>query len=333
MIIVHVPGAKSTAIQDLARCADLTRRGVWIDIVQPSPEEERAVEAAVGMDIPTRAEMAAIELSRRLYKEGDALYMTATVLTKSDTSHPESSAITFILVGSQLITVRYADPVPFRVFSERRDRESQNFSTGPRILGGLVDAMVERLADILENTGLGLDALSLEVFSDGSEAEPPAVAQKPGLQRDFKVILRRIGRFSDLASRARESLVSLGRLLSYFRESERGQGAERELLAHLKIVHADMNSLGDHASFLSNKVAFLLDATLGLINNEQNAIIKIVSVATVVFLPPTLVASIYGMNFHHMPELDWHVGYPMAIAMMVCSAILPYALFKHKRWL
>jgi magnesium transporter len=150
--------------------------------------------------------------------------------------------------------------------------------------------------------------------------------------RDFQKILSRLGRAGDLASKVRESLVSLGRLLAFAIQGTQARGRKTGS-ARLKTIGRDVASLSDYAAFLNNKVGFLLDATLGMINIEQNAIIKIFSVAAVVFLPPTLIASIYGMNFAHMPELGWPLGYPLALALMVVSAILPYLYFKRRGWL
>jgi magnesium transporter len=152
-------------------------------------------------------------------------------------------------------------------------------------------------------------------------------------QRDFVEILTRIGAVSDLVSRARESLVSFVRLVAFFRDVRKDNPVARESLVHSQTVTADLVSLSDHATFLSGKVSFLLDATLGMINNEQNAIIKILSVAALVFLPPTLVAGIYGMNFEVMPELKWVHGYPFALVLMVMSAVIPYMFFRRKGWL
>jgi magnesium transporter len=243
--------------------------------------------------------------------------MTATILNKADTSHPESSAVTFILAPRQLVTVRYADPAPFQNFRKRIETSGKQYDSPGKVFAGLIDAIVERLAEILEKVGSALDSVSLEVFTP-SEGKAP--------RQDFDKILRRVGRCSDLVSKARESLVSLGRLLLFFNESPKPE-------SHTKTVLNDLTSLSDHASFLSTKVNFLLDATLGLINIEQNGIIKIVSVAAVVFLPPTLVASIYGMNFDVMPELKWALGYPFAVLLMISTAVLPYVFFKRKGWL
>jgi magnesium transporter len=338
VITFYIPGEPALELIDPAQCAEFTRRAVWIDMCEPTPEEEQALEAALGLDIPTREEMQAIELSSRLYKEDNVLYLTATVLVKAQIERPESAAVTFILTPEQLVTLRYETPKAFQAFRARREANLQSYLTSYDILAGLIDAIIERIADILEGVGAHLDQISLEVFN----AHPTSatmtkssvrVQARKIAQRDFVEVLRRIGLNSDLVSRARESLVSFTRLVAFFRETQKEIPAATEVLAHLKTVATDLNSLSDHATFLAGKVNFVLDATLGMINNEQNRIVKIVSIAAVVFLPPTLVASIYGMNFELMPELKWAAGYPFAIVLMVISAVLPYVWFKRKGWL
>lgn len=181
---------------------------------------------------------------------------------------------------------------------------------------------MDRLADILERVQRDMDKLSLEVFSAGNGRR----------DMDFEDVLRKIGRAQGLTSRARESLVSIGRLVSFL--SRPGEGTLDEPSGRsLMTLSSDVVSLSDHASFLAGSINFQLDATLGLINIEQNAIIKIVSVAAVVFLPPTLIASIYGMNFDFMPELKWPMGYPFAGLLMILSAVGPYWYFKRRGWL
>lgn len=326
MITFHGPRTSGRECTDLATCGGLTSDAVWIDLLEPSAAEEAAVEQALGIDVPTRDEIQDIATSSRLYRREDSLFMTATILTKSDTSRPESSAVLFILTPARLITVRYAQPSAFQTFRARRDEKPSQFGSGVQIFEGLTDAVVERVADILEGVGSGLDLLSPEVFRrDKRQAG------------DFREMLERLGKFSDLTSKARESLLSLSRLFGFFLEQDKTllpQPAEQAAIdGHVRAVTRDIAALSDHAAFLSAKIAFLLDATLGLINVEQNAIIKIFSVAAVVFLPPTLVASIYGMNFQHLPELEWKLGYPFAIALMIGSAILPFHFFKRKGWL
>jgi magnesium transporter len=300
----------------------LPERTVWLDLLQPTGAEEKAIERALGVEVPTREEMKEIEASSRLYREDGALFMTATLVAKADTETPESTALTFILAGARLVTVRYADPLPFRAFTTFALRHPNACGDGDAVFTGLLEAIIDRTADVLEAVGADLDRMSRDVFSRTSSET----------SRDFQKLITRIGRAGDLTSKARESLVSLGRLLAFAIQGSQARG-RKGIGARLKTIGRDIVSLSDHASFLNNKVNFLLDATLGMINIEQNAIIKIFSVAAVVFLPPTLIASIYGMNFADMPELSSPFGYPLALALMVVSAILPYWYFKRRGWL
>jgi magnesium transporter len=304
----------------------LPKDTVWIDLFNPTAEEEHGIERALAVEMPTHEEMREIEVSSRLYQEGEAIYMTATVLAKSDTPQPESTVVTFILIGEILVTLRYGEPTPFRTFSSRCQRQQFLRTSGEAVLMGLLDAVIDRLADLLERVGFDIDAMSSQVF------EPNSNGNGPGGGGDFKALLRRIGRNGDLASKCRESLVSISRMLTFI-TSLADLPARKDIDARIGTLSHDVQSLSDHSAFLSNKVNFLLDATLGMLNIEQTNIIKIFSVAATVFLPPTLIASIYGMNFAHMPELDWPWGYPLAVLLMIASAIAPYLYFKHKRWL
>lgn len=300
----------------------LPEDAIWIDVLDPTDDEESRVENMLGLDVPNREEMQEIEISSRLYQEDGALFMTSTLIARSDTDSPVSVPVTFVLAGHRLVTLRYADPLPFRAYAAQVQRQGASCSTGEAVLADLLDAVVDRLADILERVQRDMDQLSLEVFGAGNG----------GRDMDFEDVLRKIGRAQGLTSRARESLVSIGRLVSFL--SRPGEGTlDKSSGRRLNTLSSDLVSLSDHASFLSGSINFQLDATLGLINIEQNAIIKIVSVAAVVFLPPTLIASIYGMNFDFMPELTWRVGYPFAGLLMILSAVLPYWYFKRRGWL
>jgi magnesium transporter len=300
---------------------------LWADLVEPTIEEEKTVERCVGVEVPTREEMKEIEASSRLYEENGALYMTLTVVTKIDTERPETSAITFMLAKNRLITLRYVDPLPFRKYISYAERHPSTCGSALIVLTGLLESIIERIADVLERVGADLDEASGSVFA------PPSRKRKASrVSRDLRALMERIGRDGDLLSKARESLVSLTRLLAFVQQSTQVQ-LTQDVRNRFRNLARDAMALSDHASFISNKINFLLDATLGLINIEQNAIIKIFSVAAVVFLPPTLIASIYGMNFKHMPELAWEGGYPWALGLMVVSAILPFAYFKRRGWL
>jgi magnesium transporter len=297
---------------------------LWADLFEPTPEEEKAVESLLTVDVPTRDEMKEIETSNRLYEEGGAVYMTATVGSKLDSAAPESSAITFILANDRLITNRYVDPTPVRRFMTHVERSPAACTSSATLLAGLLEAFTERIADLLESVQVELDSVSLIIF--------PRTNGAAASNRDLHAMIQKIGVNGDLISKARESLVSFQRLLMYVQQAT-NVSLSQDQRGRFKSTLRDVQSLSDHASFLGNKVQFLLDAVLGLINLEQNNIIKIFSVAAVMFLPPTLVASIYGMNFHFMPELDKHWGYPLALVAMVVSAVIPYIYFRRKGWL
>jgi magnesium transporter len=297
---------------------------VWIDLFQPSSEEDGLVKQIFGVDIPTREEMEEIELSSRIYQENGAAFMTALLPANTDTGTPEALPVTFILAGERLVTVRYHQPRAFEAYVQRATRSDVACSSADGIALGLLDAVIDRVADILENAGRQIDVISRKVFGhDGA----------PVKSRDFQSILSEIGRKADIVSDVRDSLSTLQRVATYLGQLTAKRAADRDVRAGVKTLSRDAASLADQASYLSQKLTFLLDASLGMINIEQSGIIKIFSVAAVIFLPPTLVASIYGMNFEHMPELSWTYGYPYALGLMVLAAVLPYLFFKRKGWL
>jgi magnesium transporter len=299
---------------------------IWIDLDHPTLDEERALEQWLGIELPTREEMKDIEPSSRLYVEDGATYMTAALIWKVDTELPELTNVGFVLFKDRLITIRYAEPKPFRVFSAHAEREKTVLTGGAATLVTLLEGIVDRSADILERSAAQIDEIGRAVF----QPRPPGAPRRAA--RDLEAALTQIALRQNVTTKTRESLVSLGRMASFLMIAPEIV-ADRESREHLKMVSRDISSLTDHASYLLSNISFLLDASLGLVNIEQNQIIKIFSVAAVIFLPPTLVASSYGMNFEHMPELRWVFGYPMAIGMMIVSAIIPYLWFRRKGWL
>ncbi len=300
----------------------------WIDLHHPTKEEENAIETLLNASIPTREEMREIELSNRLYMEDGHLFATASLMSKAESCEPEIHAVTFILIGNCLVTVRYADPLPFQAYIKNVSKLDDLPINGADILTGLQQAIVNRLADILEIAGHHIDGVMRTIFRPAITDKEELVRTKP----DYQEVLRRIGIDGDLTSKARESLVSVSRLLSFISQTNHFRHHESNS-QKIQMMLRDIQALNDHASFLNNKSSFLLNATLGLISMDQNNIIKIFSVAAVVLLPPTLVASIYGMNFEYMPELHWHLGYPLTLILMVFSAFLPYRYFKKRGWL
>ncbi len=302
---------------------------LWADLFEPTQEEEKAVESLLTVDVPTRDEMKEIETSNRLYEEGNAVYMTATVGSKLDSLTPESSAITFILANGRLITNRYVDPTPVRGFMHYVERSPAACTSSATLLAGLLESFVERIADLLERIQAELDSVSHTIFRRSNGATNKGA---PPSNSDLQAMIEKIGANGDLVSKARESLVSFQRLLMYVQQAA-SLSLSQDQRGRFKSTMRDVQSLSDHATFLGNKIQFLLDAVLGLINLEQNNIIKIFSVAAVMMMPPTLVASVYGMNFHLMPELDKPWGYPLALVAMVVSAVVPYLYFRRRGWL
>jgi magnesium transporter len=247
--------------------------------------------------------------------------MTIPVVSKAATE-PENASVTFILTANALVTLRYVDPLPFGRFARRLQRQPDLAANPEAALIGLLEQVIDRLDDILEGATADIDAISADIFRRPS--------RKPHRGDELHEILRRIGRAGDLASKARASVLGLNRLLLFLSTHPACATGGR---GKIEILMRDVQSLSDHDGFLAGKIGFLQDATLGMIDIEQSGIIKIFTIAAVAFMPPTLVASVYGMNFRHMPELDWPFGYPMALALMVVSAVLPFLLFRHKRWL
>jgi magnesium transporter len=325
MLAVHIPCGTSLERRPVEADGEIPDRAVWIDLVQPSLAEAKAVERATGIAIPSREEMQEIEPTSRLYVESGARYMTATLMCHSDSEKPTTTAVTFILSGHRLITVRYDEPRPFAIVANKLARLCPSGPSGESVLMELLDAIIDRSADILERIGAEVDQVSHDIF----EPEAPAADRT----RSYNDILKTIGRKGDLTSKVRESLVSVGRLLLYLANEADSMRWAKDQRAVLKGMQRDVGSLSDHATYLTNKITFLLDAMLGVVSIEQNNIIKIFSVAAVVLMPPTLIASIYGMNFKHMPELDWAHGYPIALVLMLLAAVLPYFLFRWKKWL
>jgi magnesium transporter len=323
MLNVYVPRPNGLVCAEHEPGTALPADAVWIDLREPTPEEEQLVESALGIDVPTQEEMREIEASNRFYEENGGLYMTATLVTKLDTDLPERTQVTFILTGSKLVTNRYTDPLPFRRFIAYAARHPAVATSGALVLAGLLEAIVNRIADVLEKVGGDVDAISSKIFFRSYETSVPL---------DFRHVLERIGQSGDLVSKASESLVSLTRLLGFVQQSGNTQ-VTQDSRARYRTLSRDVLAMTDHSNFLSNKVQFLLDATLGMVSIDQNNVVKIFSVVAVFMLPPSLIAGFFGMNFEHMPWLHESWGLSAAVGLMVVSAVAPYLYFKRRRWL
>jgi magnesium transporter len=298
---------------------------VWLDLLNPTMEEDKAVEQCVGVEIPTQEDMREIEASSRLYVENGTRYMTVPLLAGSRLGRPGLVNVSFILAGKRLVTVRHSEPRVIDLFIQRVCKMANGPDSGEAVLLGLLDAIIDRLADILERVGAEIEDASKRVFAE----HDGKIRQK----RDFMQIMRGIGSKGDILSMARESLVGISRMVGFLSTDVEGQPVSAQAKAQLPVIRRDAESLRDHTSYLGDKIIFLLDATVGMVTIEQNDLVKLFSVVSVILMPPMLIASIYGMNFEHMPELAKPWAYPAALAAMLVSAVVPYLVFRLKRWL
>jgi len=308
---------------DGAKLAD----AVWIDLLDATPEERAAVEAATKRRLPTEAEIEEIESSSRVYTEDGALYLSTPILTGSDCVSDVPTTIGFVVTPERLITLRFA---PFAAF----DALMKNAEQRPRpaiydLFLRTLEMIVDYTADALEHGSAKLEAISRAAFR--GEHAPGARPQKTG--DELRGGLRSLGRISDGISHLRDTLLGLGRIAAFVQEAGGKQAQDQDIAMRLRAIRVDITSLTDYQGHLTSKLQLLLDATLGFISIQQNDIVKTLTVVSVVGVPPVLIAGIYGMNFKVMPELNWHLGYPFALALIVVSALVPLAWLKWRGWM
>jgi magnesium transporter len=325
MLALH---ARSGEIRDVPAdlaTATLPPDIVWIDLLKPSAIEAAFVERVSRLRLPSFEDLAEIETSSRLRTDNGVLYLSAPLVYRAAADNPQTTPVGFILSPERLITVRFEALNAFSAFGVTMT------GSAPEAFAGLAEAIVDRLADVLEHIAAELDQLSHRLFHSGP-IEGGGMRRPAQEDADLRRILRRIGANGDLASKIRDSLLGFARIAPYV-GSVAAAWLPDTVKLQLDTLRHDIASLSDYDVHLINKVQLLLDATLGLINIEQNNIIKVLTVVSVVGVPPTLVASMYGMNFKHMPELDWAWGYPYGLALIALSAIVPLWWFKWRGWL
>ncbi len=336
MITVYYRTDDGIACRELETGEAFPARMLWVDLLHPDETERALVAALLGLNLPTRSQMAEIEVSSRLRADGHAAYLTTDVLVGSETPDPEIGDLTVVVAPGCLLTLRYSEPRALAMFAYRIQNQAQLFATQEDGLLAMLDAIVDRTADVLEAIGRRVDDLSLQIFRRGPEEQTiDRRSAKPGRKRKEKQlqeILQGIGRAGDMNHKVRDSVNGMIRLVTFLGPILTHR-LNNEQMKKFKALDRDLRSLSEHAQSSAHETSFLLDATLGQINIEQNAIIKIFSVVSVVFMPPTLFASIWGMNFHAIPELSWSWGYYMALGVMVASAVLPLAYFRRRGWL
>lgn len=315
MFAYAADGAK---LRQLPNGADLGQ-AVWVDLYRPMPDQIERVRT-LGVDVPTLADMEEIEISNRLYREEGADYLTVVLPGLSESKNPISGPVCFVLTPNRMVTVRHHAPRPFETYPTRADKIGPGCGDPRRLFLSVVEEIVGRLADLLEGAGRALDDIGKRVFdNEGSDEE-------------LSQALREVSRESDLISKVRLSLLTIERAVSYFGQSA-AEGPADGLRPYVKGLMRDVQALEVHGDHLTSRIAMTSDLTLGMISVAQNKTTKTVSVVAVIFLPPTLIASVYGMNFQWMPELGESWGYPAAVLLMLASAIGTYFFFRWKRWL
>lgn len=308
---------------------DLTE-AIWIDLIQPS-QAEVAMLQDLGVAVPTLADMEEIEISNRLYREEGLDYMTAVLPGERADSQRVAMPVSFILSQQRLVTVRHHSPRPFLTFPDRAERSTLGCKSADRLFIGLLEEIISRLADILEGSGRVLDSTSAAAFAQS--AAVGAAGQSRNGPDVLKDTLRKVGREAELMALVRLGLLTVERMLAFYIAIVDEHDESGKLRAAIKGQLRDVQALEVHADFLSSRVSLTVDTTLGMINLEQNNTVRILSVIAALFLPPTLIASIYGMNFTRMPELDAPWGYPMALGLMLATSAATWLFLRWKKWL
>ena len=307
-------------IESLADLADaLTRvKPVWVDLDAPTEEEKSWITQHFGVTIPADAVDDDLEESARFYEEDNGeLHIRSDFLIDDDEA-PRNVRVAFILFSNVLFSIHGEELPVFRLLRLRARRIPALIEDAKDVLLKLYDADAEYSADALEGIYDSLEKVSARVLKQ--EVNDQAAGEA----------LNAIAREEDLNGRIRRNVMDTRRAVSFMMRSRM---LNAEQFEEARQILRDIDSLDSHSTFLFDKINFLMNATVGFININQNKIIKIFSVASVALLPPTLIASIYGMNFKAMPELDWHLGYPFAIGLMIASVAAPLIYFRRKGWM
>ena len=313
-------------ISDGAAAADRPGGTLWVDLLRPTAEEITRVETEFRTRVPSREQLDEIESSSRLRSEDKRLYLSMPVGAPHEQIDEPPSPLGFVISPGLLITVRYRD---LRSFTQVREAigKDEGATSSTAIFAKLLEALIDADADALERIARELGEISRRVFRRSESAAP----RGPRLNRRLRHLLAALGDTGEHLSQLRESLTGLQRVIAF--AADTGQSwLGPDIQARLKTALQDLSSLADFEVHLSGKTQFLLDATLGFINTEQNDIFKVLTIVSVVGVPPTLIASMYGMNFHNMPELSWPWGYEYGLALIAVSTLLPILWFKWRGW-
>ena len=297
-----------------------------MDLVNPTQDEAAEVAAEYRVQVPSRESLQEVESSSRVRAEGQVLYVNMPLVIQDASAGFAPLPLGFILSPELLVTVRYSEVHAFAEVKAHIEKDPHMASAA--VFVALIDGMVDFGADMLENLSRNLAAVSASTFGRNGDSPPPRGKRVTHALRES---LKGVGTAGDQLSRIRESLLGLQRIVGFVSEMA-AAWLLPELKTRLKTAQQDLASLVDFEAHLSGKTQFLLDAILGFINTEQNEIFKVLTIVSVVGIPPTLIASMYGMNFHNMPELGWRWGYPYGLTLIALSILLPILWFKRRGW-
>jgi len=311
----------------LRESAGPLRDALWIDLINATDDETARVAQETGLAIPTEAAINEIESSSRLAVRDNAIYLSMPLVTRPETE-PRSIALGFVLTAERLITVRFAPSRLFDRFMQVLPETDGVSKSSAHVFVGLLEAIIDRQADALEQVRTELEAISQRIFC----ADMAAASGGKREDSTLRGTLIALGRIGDLVSHVRESQVNAARIVPYV-EVTAAAWLPKELRPRFRTLRRDISSLNDFDTHLNDKLQFMLDATLGFINIAQNNVMKVLTVTSVAGIPPVVVAGIYGMNFQHMPELAWVWGYPYSLALIALTTIIPVIIFRWRGWI
>ena len=326
MLTVYGSGTKGPI--PIARGGALPATANWIDVCEPTAEDMAFLATVMRVRFPSRQDLEEIESSSRLASEGETLIMSLPALIKDEVGYPTSTPVGLVLAHDRLVTLRFARLPAFEMLARHVGEKGDLAPGGMGAAIALLEIMVDNLADSLEKVGTDLDSMSRDIFVSAQAAGAPRPQQA---NEHLRRMLQIVGRNGDLVSKVSESLLALSRITPFLV----GKGASLltgDFKPRLETIAQDARSLGEFQGHLTNKTQFLLDTLLGIANIEQNNVFRVLTVVSVVGIPPTFFASMYGMNFKNMPEYDWAHGYAYGLTLIACSAIIPAAWFKFKGW-
>lgn len=299
---------------------------IWIDLLNPSDEEKQFVESRLHIRVPSEKSLSAIEASSRLVFDHGVLYLSSPSVRLDEEKDAHLTPVGFIIGPQVLVTIHFWPLPTFHTVATRVESDS-DLQNGMCVFTSLLEAIVDRGADVLEELGTTADTLSRSVFRGGLVQSKRPVRSS----RKMREALANVGELADSLALARDVLLNVGRVASFADEigNEWITPASKK---RLEVVSKDVASLSDYETRLSDKIQLLLDAVLGSINIQQNDLFKILTIVSVVGVPPTILVGIWGMNFKVMPELNWSFGYPLAWLAIIASGVLPLLWFKRRGW-